>query len=399
MWRTTWLLFSQAVTLAVAALFVVATFRPAWLGDHSAPAGSWWPKASVVQAPPVAAPPSTTAAAASGVAPMTGSFAAAARRAAPAVVSVTATKLASNPHADDPRFKFYFGDRAPDPSSSRRQLGLGSAVIVAPEGYLLTNHHVVDGATEIEVQLADGRSTQARLVGSDAETDIAVLKIDLDKLPVLALGDVRALQVGDPVLAIGNPFNVGQTVTAGIVSALDRTQAGSQFQNFIQTDAAINPGNSGGALVDGNGYLVGINTAIFSRGGGNLGIGFAVPVDTARQVMEALIAGGKVRRGWIGVEPRDLTPELAESLQLPNKNGVLITGVLQDGPAAQGGLRPGDVVLKVDNKDVRTTSDLYAAVAALQPGSTGVFSVQRGTERAQVKVQVAERGTAQRQKQ
>ena len=392
MWRRTWLFFSQAVTVAVAALFVVATFRPAWLGDNSVSAAPWWPRASVVQAPAAALPAPSTAA--SAVLPMTGSFAAAARRAAPAVVSVTATKLAHNPHADDPRFRFFFGDRAPNPPGNRRQLGLGSAVIVAPEGYLLTNHHVVDGATEIEVQLADGRSTQARLVGSDAETDIAVLKIDLDKLPVLALGDVRALQVGDPVLAIGNPFNVGQTVTAGIVSALDRTQAGSQFQNFIQTDAAINPGNSGGALVDGNGYLVGINTAIFSRGGGNLGIGFAVPVDTARQVMEALIAGGKVRRGWIGVEPRDLTPELAESLSLPIKSGVLVTGVLQDGPAAQGGLRPGDVVLKVDSRDVRTTSDLYAAVAALQPGSTAVFSVQRGADQAQVKVQVAERAQA-----
>ncbi len=392
MWRKTWLFFSQAVTLGVAALFVVATFRPAWLGDPTPSAGAWWPKASVMQGPP-ALPP---AAAASGSAPVAApnSFAAAARRAAPAVVSVTATKLATNPHADDPRFKFFFGDRAPDSAPNRRQLGLGSAVIVAPEGYLLTNHHVVEGASEIEVQLADGRSTQARLVGSDVETDIAVLKIDLPNLPVLALGDVRALQVGDAVLAIGNPFNVGQTVTAGIVSALDRTQAGTQFQNFIQTDAAINPGNSGGALVDGNGYLVGINTAIFSRGGGNLGIGFAVPVDTARQVMEALIAGGKVRRGWIGVEPRDLTPELAENLSLPLKNGVLITGVLQDGPAAKGGLRPGDVVLQVGEQTVRTTSDLYAAVAALKPGSTAVFRVQRGAETAQVKVEVAERSQA-----
>ena len=396
MWRKTWLLFSQAVTVAVAALFVVATFRPQWLGDRSSTAAFTWPQASVVQAPSSALPaPAAAAPGAAGTAPAPNSFAAAARRAAPAVVSVTATKMARNPHADDPRFRFFFGDRGPENAPNRRQLGLGSAVIVAPEGYLLTNHHVVDGATEIEEQLADGRSTQAKLVGSDPETDIAVLKIDLDKLPVLALGDVRALQIGDPVLAIGNPFNVGQTVTAGIVSALDRTQAGSQFQNFIQTDAAINPGNSGGALVDGNGYLVGINTAIFSRGGGNLGIGFAVPVDTARQVMEALIAGGKVRRGWIGVEPRDLTPELAESLALPTQTGVLISGVLQDGPAAQGGLRPGDVVLKVDEKPIRTTSDLYAAVAALKPGSTGIFSVQRGAEQTKVKVQVAERGQAQ----
>jgi serine protease DegQ len=321
------------------------------------------------------------------------SFAAAARRATPAVVSVTATKLARSAVAEDPRFKYDFGQRAPD-GAARRQLGLGSAVIVAPEGYLLTNHHVVQDATDIEVQLADGRSTQAQLVGSDVETDIAVLKIALPDLPVLPLGDVRALQVGDAVLAIGNPFNVGQTVTAGIVSALDRTQAGSQFQNFIQTDAAINPGNSGGALVDGNGYLVGINTAIFSRGGGNLGIGFAVPVDTARQVMEALISGGKVRRGWIGVEPRDLTPELAASLQLKQKSGVLITGVLQSGPAASAGLQPGDVVLKVDTTTVRNTSDLYAAVAALKPNTASVLTAQRGAALVTLKVQVGERPTA-----
>ena len=392
MWRRTWLLFSQAVTVAVAALFVVATFRPAWLGDHSASAANWWPKASVVLAPPVAAPASTNAPAASGAAPITGSFAAAARRAAPAVVSVTATKLASNPHADDPRFKFFFGDRAPDAAASRRQLGLGSAVIVAPEGYLLTNHHVVEDATDIEVQLADGRNTRATVVGSDPETDIAVLKIELSNLPVITLGDVRALQVGDAVLAIGNPFNVGQTVTAGIVSALDRTQAGaSQFQNFIQTDAAINPGNSGGALVDAAGHLVGINTAIFSRSGGSLGIGFAVPVDTARQVMEALIRGGSVRRGWIGIEPRDLSAELAESLALPVKRGVLITGVLQDGPAARGGLKPGDVVIKVADKPVATTGDLFAAVAGLQPDTTTVIGVQRGAQPLDVKVVVGER--------
>ena len=213
-------------------------------------------------------------------------------------------------------FRFFFGDHA----GTQQQLGLGSGVIVAPEGYLLTNHHVVEDATDIEVKLADGRTAHARLVGSDAETDIAVLKIELEQLPVVTLGDIRALQVGDSVLAIGNPFNVGQTVTAGIVSALDRNQPeSSPFQNFIQTDAAINPGNSGGALVDADGRLVGINTAIFSRTGGSMGIGFAVPVDTARSVMEALVRGGSVRRGWIGVEPRELSAELAESLNLPVK--------------------------------------------------------------------------------
>jgi serine protease DegQ len=399
MWRKTWLLFAQTVTVAVAALFVVATFKPAWLGDNTRAAGAQWPRASLTRAPSTttAVEPAASGAHSSTAAP--NSLAVAARRAAPAVVSVTATKRAHNPHTDDPRFRFFFGDRAPEGTPSRRQLGLGSAVIVAPEGYLLTNHHVVEGATDIEVQLADGRSAQAQWVGSDPETDIAVLKINLPELPVLALGNAQALQVGDPVLAIGNPFNVGQTVTAGIVSALDRTQAGTQYQNFIQTDAAINPGNSGGALVDSQGYLVGINTAIFSRGGGNLGIGFAVPVETARQVMEALIAGGKVQRGWIGVEPRDLTPELAENLALPLQSGVLITGVLQDGPAAKGGLRPGDVVLKVDGKPVRTTSDLYAAVAALKPGSTTVISVQRGNETAQLQVQAAERAQATQSRQ
>ena len=376
MMRRTWLVFSQAVTVAVAVLFVLLTFKPEWLpgGRDLTPL----PTPTLLQVAPVGP---AASAAASG-------YALAARRAAPAVVSVTATKLARRHPHDDPRFKFFFGDQP----QGQQQVGLGSGVIVSPEGYLLTNHHVVEDATDIEVQLADGRNTRAKVVGSDPETDIAVLKIDLPNLPVLVLGDVRALQVGDAVLAIGNPFNVGQTVTAGIVSALDRTQAGaSQFQNFIQTDAAINPGNSGGALVNAAGHLVGINTAIFSRTGGSLGIGFAVPVDTARQVMEALIRGGSVRRGWIGIEPRDLSPELAESLALPVKSGVLITGVLQDGPAARGGLRPGDVVLRVGDKPVQTTGDLFTAVAALQPESTTVILVQRGAQQLDLKVALGER--------
>ena len=374
--RRTWLVFSQAVTVAVALLFVVMTFKPEWLPGGRASA--LLPSPTVFQVAPAAQPASGAAA----------GFALAARRAAPAVVSVTATKVARNPHTDDPRFKFFFGDR----SQGQTQVGLGSGVIVSPEGYLLTNHHVVEDATDIEVQLQDGRGTRATVVGSDAETDIAVLKIDLPNLPVMTLGDVRALQVGDAVLAIGNPFNVGQTVTAGIVSALDRTQAGgSQFQNFIQTDAAINPGNSGGALVDAAGHLVGINTAIFSRTGGSLGIGFAVPVDTARQVMEQLIKGGSVKRGWIGVEPRELSAELAESLALPVKSGVLITGVLQNGPAARGGVQPGDVLVKVGDKPVQATGDLFAAVAALQPGSSVPLTVQRGAKQLDVKVTVGER--------
>jgi serine protease DegQ len=389
MWRTTWLVFSQAVTVAVALLFVLLTLKPEWLPGRPAAL------ANVAPLPPptlLQAPTAGPAAAGTATAPSetAGSFALAAKRAAPAVVAITATKLAGrNPHAGDPRLKFFFGEG--NNPGQHQQVGLGSGVIVSPEGYLLTNHHVVADATDIEVQLTDGRQTSAKLVGSDIETDIAVLKIDLPKLPVITLGDVRALQVGDAVLAIGNPFNVGQTVTAGIVSALDRKQSDTPFQNFIQTDAAINPGNSGGALVDAKGALVGINTAIFSRSGGSLGIGFAVPADTAREVMQALIAGGSVKRGWIGVVPRDLSAELAQSLSLPVQSGVLIAGVLQDGPAARGGMRPGDVVLKIGDKVVNNTGELLSAVAALPPNSQASLGVQRGAQVVNVKVLVGER--------
>ena len=383
MWRRYWLVFSQAVTVGLALLFVVSTLKPEWLPAGSTPSA---PLPAPTFAPPVpAVPASAVAAAPTGLSQ-------AARRAAPAVVSIVASKTgrAANPHADDPRFRFFF-DGQPPPT----QTGLGSGVIVSPEGYLLTNNHVVEGASDIEVQLVDGRQTKARLIGTDPETDLAVLKIGLDRLPVIAFGDVPSLQVGDAVLAIGNPFNVGQTVTSGIVSALGRNRLGlSTFENFIQTDAAINPGNSGGALVDAQGSLVGINTAIFSRTGGSLGIGFAIPVDTARLVMEALVRDGQVRRGWIGVESRDLTPEVADSFGLPVKQGVLITGVVADGPAAKAGLRPGDVLLRVADKPVANTTQLLAAVAALQPDSDAAIGLQRGAQAMDVTVKVALRQRA-----
>jgi Do/DeqQ family serine protease len=378
MWRRYWLVFSQAVTVALAALFVVSTLKPEWL-----------PRSLVQPAPlpaPTFVPPMFTAPALPASA-AAASLAQAARRAAPTVVSIVASKTgrAGNPHADDPRFRFFFDGQLPP-----TQAGLGSGVIVSIEGYLLTNNHVVEGASDIEVQLVDGRQAKARLIGTDPETDLAVLKIDLDRLPVVAFGDVAALQVGDAVLAIGNPFNVGQTVTSGIVSALGRRGLGlSTFENFIQTDAAINPGNSGGALVDALGSLVGINTAIFSRSGGSLGIGFAIPVDTARQVMEALVRDGQVRRGWIGVESRDLTPEVADSLGVAVKQGVLITGVVADGPAAKAGLRPGDVLLRVGDKAVLNTTQLLAAVASLQPDSDAAIGLQRGEQALDVTVKVA----------
>jgi serine protease DegQ len=378
MWRRTWLVFSQAVTVALAALFVVMTLKPDWL-----PRATVGGVAGTLPSPTVF----TVASSASGPASSTGGYAQAARAATPAVVSIVASKMRRNPHTDDPAFRFFFGDGAAQP-----QTGLGSGVIASPQGYLLTNHHVIEGADEIEVQLADGRQAQARIIGTDPETDLAVLKIDLDRLPVITFGEIGSLQVGDGVLAIGNPFGVGQTVTAGIVSALGRNRLGlSTFENFIQTDAAINPGNSGGALVNAAGHLVGINTAIFSRSGGSMGIGFAIPADTARAVLESLVRDGVVTRGWIGVETRDLTAEFAESFGLPVSEGVLITGVLQDGPASKGGVRPGDVVVRIDGRPTPSTVQLLSVVAALAPQSQAVVTVQRGPQALDLTVTVARR--------
>lgn len=387
--RRTWLIFSQAVTVAVAVLFVVATLKPDWL-----PRGGSWP-APVAPAVPAAALPAPAPAlpgpAASAPA---ASYAGAAQRATPSVVSITARKAPQrSAQSTDPWFRFFFGDRAEQ--FQQPQVGLGSGVIVTADGYLLTNNHVIEGADDIEVQLADGRTATARLIGTDPESDLAVLKVELERLPAIAFGDADALQVGDVVLAIGNPFGVGQTVTSGIVSALGRNQLGiNLFENFIQTDAAINPGNSGGALVDARGNLIGINTAIYSRSGGNMGIGFAIPASTARQVMDGLIKDGQVTRGWIGVEPRDLTPEIAQTLNLPIRQGVLITGVLQSGPAAEGGLRPGDVVVKVGDRPVANTAQLFNAVAGLRPNETAVIGVQRGERALDLNVKVAQRPKA-----
>ena len=385
MLRKLWLLFAQTVTIALALWFVVSAMRP----DVTAP-----PAPAVASpAAPETAPAVVAAPAAAPSSPS--SYSQAARRAAPAVVSIMASKAATRPRVqgEDPWFRYFFGNgRNPQP----QQMGLGSGVIVSADGYLLTNNHVVEGASEIDVQLADGRQVSARLVGTDPETDLALLQIALNDLPVITLGDMRALQVGDVVLAIGNPFNVGQTVTSGIVSALGRNRLGlSTFENFIQTDAAINPGNSGGALVDADGRLVGINTAIYSRSGGNMGIGFAIPVDSARMVMDALLRDGRVTRGWIGVEPRDLTPELAASLRLQVTQGVLITGVLQDGPASRGGIRPGDVVVAIGGAAVTNTAQLLAAVAALRPQTVTQVAVQRGAQPLLMNLQVAQRPVRQ----
>ncbi|MEO7886688.1 MAG: trypsin-like peptidase domain-containing protein, partial [Polaromonas sp.] len=337
------------------------------------------PGVSVLEAPAGNAP--------RGAGPGVG-FASAAKVASAAVVSINTSKAAAkNPHAEDPWFKFFFGDQSPN----EPQGGLGSGVIISASGYILTNNHVVEGADEIEVILNDTRKAKAQVIGTDPDTDLAILTIDLDKLPVIVLGNSDALQVGDAVLAIGNPFGVGQTVTGGIVSALGRNQLGiNTFENFIQTDAAINPGNSGGALVDVNGHLMGINTAIYSRSGGSMGIGFAIPVSTAKLVLDGIVKDGQVTRGWIGVEPQDLNPELAETFGLPvaaaKEGGVIITGVLQNGPAAQAGILPGDVITAVNGKGVRNVSQLLTAVAALKPGTPAPLTVLRKDKQTEIAV-------------
>ncbi|MFN9727406.1 S1C family serine protease [Acidovorax sp.] len=373
-----WLLFSQTVTVLVAAYFVVATLQPGWLGKGNARSGAG---ISLLEAPATPA-----------AQPVAGSFSAAARKAAPAVVSINTSKAVRHPRSNDPWFQFFFGDQG-----TQAQAGLGSGVIISPDGYILTNNHVVEGADEIEVTLTDRRRARAKVIGTDPDTDLAILRIELDKLPVIVLGNSDALAVGDQVLAIGNPFGVGQTVTSGIVSALGRTQLGiNTFENFIQTDAAINPGNSGGALVDINGNLMGINTAIYSRSGGSMGIGFAIPVSTARMVLDGIVKNGEVTRGWIGVEPNELSPELAETFGVKATEGVIITGVLQDGPAAQGGMRPGDVIVRVGGKQVDNVSELLAAVAALKPGEPSPFVVQRRDKLVELSISPGVRPRPQR---
>lgn len=378
-----WLLFSQAVTVLLAAYFIVATLQPGWLRH-----GSTMSRAGIalLEAP---SEPRTEF--------VPGSLAAAAQKAMPAVVSINTSKEVRSPHLNDPWFHFFFGDQI----GTQQQTGLGSGVIVSPDGYILTNNHVVEGADQITVTLADSRIAEARIVGTDPETDLAVLKIELDKLPVIVLGNSDHAVVGDTVLAIGNPFGVGQTVTSGIISALGRSELGiNTFENFIQTDAAINPGNSGGALVDVEGNLLGINTAIYSRSGGSMGIGFAIPVSTAKIVMDGLVKDGKVTRGWIGVEPNELSPELAETFGVAGANaGVIITGVLQGGPAARAGMLPGDVIVQVDEQRVRNVAEMMTAVASLQPGQRADFEILRNGQSMTLNIVPSERPTPRRMRQ
>ena len=353
-----WLLFAQTVTVLVAVWFVLITLKPEWVQRPS-----WNTDLQIFEVAPGAILPTSSA----------GSLSFAAKKASPAVVSINTSQKGALEKNKDPWFRYFFGDQ--DDSA---QTGLGSGVIVSPQGYILTNNHVVEAADEILVMLNDGRQTQAKVIGTDPETDLAVLKVNLDKLPVMVMNNSEQVQVGDIVLAIGNPFGVGQTVTSGIISALGRNQLGiNTFENFIQTDAAINPGNSGGALVDVQGNLLGINTAIYSKSGGSMGIGFAIPVSIAKQVLEGIVKDGLVTRGWIGVEPTELTPELAQTFNVNRQEGVIITGVLQTGPAFKAGVRPGDMLLAVNDHKVQNVAELLAQVSLLKPGVDAQLKILR----------------------
>jgi Do/DeqQ family serine protease len=377
-----WLIFAQTATVAVGVLFVLATLKPEWLGRPAA-------GPQVVELRQAATSPGVPARAAS--------YSDAVRKAVPAVVNIFTSKAIKTPRhplLDDPLFRHFFGDRLED--EPQRAASLGSGVIVSSKGYVLTNHHVVEAADEIEVALADGKKLKAKAVGSDPETDIAVLQVEGGPLPAITFGDADALRVGDVVLAIGNPFGVGQTVTMGIVSALGRSQLGiNTFENFIQTDAAINPGNSGGALIDTAGNLVGINTAIYSRSGGSLGIGFAIPASSARNIMEQIIRTGSVVRGWIGVEAQEITAEIAESFRLSSTQGALIRSVLPGGPAERAGLKPGDVLVAIEGNPVKDPNSMLNLVAALVPGKPAAIRLLREHKTLEVKITVGTRPTQQ----
>jgi len=315
--------------------------------------------------------------------------------AAPSVVNIYTTKVVTervNPLYRDPFFRYFFGDQlAP---RKRLESSLGSGVIVSDNGYILTNNHVVEGADEIQVALRDKSSAEATIVGTDPESDLAVLKIALEKLPAITIGESDASRVGDVVLAIGNPFGVGQTVTMGIISAKGRNSVGiNTYENFIQTDAAINPGNSGGALINPYGHLIGVNTAIFSKSGGYQGIGFAIPASFAIDVMQQLIQYGRVVRGYLGIEVQDITPELAESFRLKDPKGVIVAGILRKGPADKAGLRPGDVILDINDKEIHDTKEVMNNIARIKPNDDIKINILRQGKKLELNGKVGERPT------
>jgi serine protease DegQ len=379
-----WLIFAQTVTISLGALFVLQTFYPHLLGNT--------PNRGNEQ------PVLVNQVASEKIAHSEGSYSSAAKKAMPAVVNVFTSKKASpraqHPFMDDPLFRHFFGDQFDE--EQRSDNSLGSGVIVSSQGYIITNHHVIESADQIEVALTDGRTLPAKVVGTDPETDLAVLKVNATDLPTITLANPDQSHVGDVVLAIGNPFGVGQTVTQGIISALGRSHLGiNTFENFIQTDASINPGNSGGALIDTNGNLVGVNSAIYSRSGGSMGIGFAIPVSLAKQVMEQIIRQGGVTRGWVGIEAQDITPQLAESFKLSHTRGSLIAGVLPNSPAERAGLKPGDILLEINGNRVADSSTMLNLIAGLQPNEKATLKIARNQRELNVEVTIGKRPTFQ----
>ncbi len=383
--RRLWLLFAQAVTVALAVLFVVMTLKPEWLGKGAASGNVVAVRESEADS---VAPPLASAT----------SYREAAKRALPSVVHIfTSQKVRARRHplSDDPILRHFFGDGSDNDNPATS--GLGSGVIVSTQGYVLTNFHVIEAADQIEIALSDGRNLSARVVGSDPESDLAVLQITPSNgkelnVPAITLGKMEQVAIGDVTLAIGNPFGVGQTVTMGIISALGRSHLGiNTFENFIQTDAAINPGNSGGALVDGKGHLIGINTAIYSRSGGSLGIGFAIPISIARNVMEQIIENGSVTRGWVGIEAQEITPDLAESFGLSEASGALIAGVLRGSPADASGIKPGDILLTVDGRPVKDPQGMLDLIASQKPGDTVTFKLRRQNNLLESQVKIGKR--------
>jgi serine protease DegQ len=376
--RRLWLVFAQVVTATLGVIFVVSLVKPEWLA---------WRGGSAIEIRESPASPAVLSA--SPGRPV--SFSDAARKAVPSVVNISATKQVRrrSPLLDDPVLRRYFGERFSVPET---QLSLGSGVIVSREGFVLTNSHVVEGVTEIQVTLNDGRTVPGKIVGSDPETDLAVVRISASGLTPITFGRSDQLRVGDVVLAIGDPFSVGQTVTMGIVSAVGREiGAANPFGNFIQTDAAINPGNSGGALVDANGILVGINSLIYSRSGGNQGIGFAIPVDLARKILEQIIETGSVTRGWFGVEVANITPELAESLGLAGTRGAIVGGIERSSPAERAGMRLGDVIVGVGDRAVTDLTTTLNAIADIPPGKTVQVKLVRRNKEVVLPVTVGRR--------
>ena len=370
----------------MAALFVVVTLRPDVL-----------PRLAAKDANVVLLQQASTQAAVLAAGPAVASYADAAKKAMPSVVNIYTSKAVRvhNPLLDDPVLPAILPGPPPSAGKPAARPAWGSGVIVASEGYVLTNQHVVDGADDIELVLADGREMRATVKGSDPESDLAVLKVDAHDLPAITFGSTDRLQVGDVVLAIGNPFGFGNTVTAGIVSALGRNHLGvNRFEDFIQTDAPINPGNSGGALVDTAGNLVGINSTIFSQSGGSMGIGFAIPVSLARNVLSQIIATGEVTRGWLGVEPQAITPEAAKALALTRSDGVLVRGLQRDGPADRAGVKPSDVILAIGDKPTPDVPQLLARIAELKPGTVAKLNLLRQGKPLDVDVTVAKRPRA-----